>query len=203
MKKINIIKNIIIFIVVFCGLCYSLESILDNNLYRTLIRLSVIPIIFLPKIVKKIFKLNISEVSEMIYIIFIFVAHFLGSIVNLYNKIYWYDNFIHFLSGFVISFFALELLIRLKKYDPKKIFFNAIFIIGISCIIASFWEYFEFISDNIFGKDAQNVLTTGVADTMMDMILATLGNLLFILIYIFEEFNNKKLIVKNFIKQVL
>ena len=139
----------------------------------------------------------------MIYIIFIFVAHFLGSIVNLYNKIYWYDNFIHFLSGFVISFFALELLIRLKKYDLKKIFFNAIFIIGISCIIASFWEYFEFISDNIFGKDAQNVLTTGVADTMMDMILATLGNLLFILIYIFEEFNNKKLIVKNFIKQVL
>ena len=67
---------------------------------------------------------------------------------------------------------------------------------------ASFWEFFEFISDNIFGKDAQNVLTTGVNDTMMDMILASLGSLTFVITYIFEEFNNKKLIVKNFIEQL-
>ena len=47
-----------------------------------------------------------------------------------------------------------------------------------------------------------NVLTTGVNDTMMDMILASLGSLTFVITYIFEEFNNKKLIVKNFIEQL-
>ena len=56
--------------------------------------------------------------------------------------------------------------------------------------------------DCIFGKDAQNVLTTGVNDTMMDMILASLGSLTFVITYIFEEFNNKKLIVKNFVEQL-
>lgn len=203
MKKINTIKNIIIFIVIFCGLCYGLESILDGNLYRTLIRLSVILVVFLPSIMRKVWKVQISEASEIIYIIFIFIAHFLGSIINLYNKIYWYDNFTHFLSGIVISFFALELLVRFKKYHSKHIIFNALFIISIGFMIAGLWEYFEFISDKLFGKDAQNALTTGVDDTMMDMILATLGSILFILSYLFEEINHKKLIIKNFIKQTL
>ena len=102
----------------------------------------------------------------------------------------------------IIAFFALELLYKLDRYDSKKIFFTCLFIIAFNTMCASFWEFFEFISDNIFGKDAQNVLTTGVNDTMMDMILASLGSLTFVITYIFEEFNNKKLIVKNFIEQL-
>lgn len=202
MKKINIFKNIIIFVVIFCSLCYTVDAILDQNLYRILIRLSVIPVIFLPKIINVTFKTKISDASEIIYIIFVFIAHFLGSVINLYGKIYWYDNFTHYLSGIVVAFFALELLYKLDRYDSKKIFFTCLFIIAFNTMCASFWEFFEFISDNIFGKDAQNVLMTGVNDTMMDMILASLGSLTFVITYIFEEFNNKKLIVKNFVEQL-
>ena len=64
MKKINIFKNIIIFVVIFCSLCYTVDAILDQNLYRILIRLSVIPVIFLPKIINVTFKTKISDVSD-------------------------------------------------------------------------------------------------------------------------------------------
>ena len=131
MKKINIFKNIIIFVVIFCSLCYTVDAILDQNLYRILIRLSVIPVIFLPKIINVTFKTKISDASEIIYIIFVFIAHFLGSVINLYGKIYWYDNFTHYLSGIVIAFFALELLYKLDRYDSKKIFFISDFLFKI------------------------------------------------------------------------
>ena len=102
------------------------------------------------------------------------------SILNFYNNMYCYDKIIHFLSGIVISFLAIEFLTKIGYYS-KNIFYNIIFILGISSLVAVFWEYFEYISDIIFDKDAQNVLKTGVNDTMQDLIVATLGSILLIL----------------------
>ena len=89
-----------------------------------------------------------------------------------------------------------------KKYDKKSIIFNILFILGISFIVACAWEIFEFASDKIFGKDAQNVLTTGVDDTMKDMIVAVLGTILYCILYSYEEKENKKIIIKKFIKNI-
>ena len=61
---------------------------------------------------------------------------------------------------------------------------------------------FEFTSDKLFGKDAQNVLTTGVDDTMKDMIVAALGTILYLILYVYEEINNKKIFIKNFIYDI-
>lgn len=116
----------------------------------------------------------------MIFIIFVFLAQFLGSILNFYNNIYFYDKVVHFLSGMMIRILSLEFLVKNKRYD-KKYLFNVIFVLGISFMIAVFWEYFEYTSDYIFKKDAQHVLTTGINDTMQDMIAATFGTLLLLL----------------------
>ena len=197
MKKIN---NILRIIVVICSLYLAFTT--KFNVYGTAIKLSVIPIIFLPQIIEKIFSFKINGYLQTIYIIFIFLAHFLGSIVDLYHKVYWYDSLTHFLSGIVIAFLASYLLVIFKKYDKKSILFNILFILGISFVVAGVWEIFEFTSDKIFGKDAQNVLTTGVDDTMKDMIVAALGTLLYCTLYAYEECDNKCIIIKNFIKNI-
>lgn len=197
MKKIN---NTLRIIVVLCSLYLAFTT--KFSFYATAIKLSVIPIIFLPQIIEKLYSFKINSYLQTIYIIFIFLAHFLGSIVNLYHKIYWYDSFVHFLSGIVIAFFATYLLVILKKYDKKSILFNILFILGISFVVAGVWEMFEFTSDKIFGKDAQNVLTTGVDDTMKDMIVAALGTLLCCILYAYEECENKYIIMKKFIKNI-
>lgn len=191
MKKI---VNLLIFVIILVSIGFGIYEIANNDIYEFLICLTIIPIVYLPKIIRKIFKIDISNINEIIFIIFVFLAHFLGSILNFYNNIYFYDKFVHFLSGIVVGIIALEFIVKNKKYD-KKYLFNVIFILGISCTIAGFWEYFEYISDYIFNKDAQNVLTTGVNDTMQDMIVATLGVLLFLLFN--YHLNIYKLFEKN------
>ena len=101
----------------------------------------------------------------------------------------------HFLSGILTAYIGLYLIMLLKSYNKKNIIFNIIFIIGFTLSIAFFWEVFEFVNDSLFGKDAQNVLTTGVDDTMWDMIVAFLGSIIISIIYIVEVKTNKKLLV--------
>lgn len=177
MKKI---VNLLIFVIILVSIGFGIYEIANSDIYEFLICLTIIPIVYLPKIIRKIFKFDISNINEIIFIVFVFLAHFLGSILNFYNNIYFYDKLVHFLSGMVVAIIVLEFLVKNKRYD-KNYIFNILFILGMSFMIAGFWEYFEYICDFIFKKDAQNVLTTGINDTMQDMLVATLGTILFLL----------------------
>ena len=108
----------------------------------------------------------------------------------------------HFLSGVLTSILALDILKRANVIDKNKIYINVLFVLGITFMVAGLWEIFEFTTDNIFGKDAQKVLTTGVSDTMKDIISAFLGSLIIVVSYIYEKVNNMKLFVINFIKSI-
>ena len=41
---------------------------------------------------------------EFVYVVFIILAMFLGSVVNLYDGVWWYDLFTHFPDLFISSF---------------------------------------------------------------------------------------------------
>ena len=58
---------------------------------------------------------------------------------------------------------------------------------------------FEYIANMLFGGDAQRVVTTGVNDTMQDIIVAFIGALIVSLVYIFECKTDNKGIVNSFI----
>lgn len=198
MKKITIAFNLII---ILMSIIYSINPLMEGDIYTILIRLSIIPVICIPYILRKL-KLNISDASIFIYSLFIILGHFLGSIVGLYGKIYYYDTLMHTLFGFLSSFLVFELLYKLKYIKQNKIIWNGILIISLIAFLAVLWETFEFTCDYIFKRDAQRVLLTGVNDTMKDMIVAYLGSMFFVLMYAYEEICNKKLIVKNFIKSL-
>jgi hypothetical protein len=202
-KKLN--NNINVLFIAFSfmmSFVYGVLAIIDGNIYKLLICLSVIPVILLPYIIEKIFRIKINPYIINVYLIFVFFAHILGSIVDLYDKVYFYDKLIHFMSGIVTSFIAVYALILFKKYDQKNYSFNLIFILSFVLLIASNWEFFEFYVDLIFHKDAQRVISSGVYDTMMDMICASLGCLLFNLCYIWENEMNKELVITKFIKSI-
>ena len=84
-------------------------------------------------------------------------------------------------------------------YDNKKVLFNIIWMISITLAVASLWECFEYVANIFFGGDAQRVATTGVNDTMQDIIVAFIGAIIVSAMYIYEEIMNKKIIVKSFI----
>lgn len=185
MKKIN---NIIIILSLVIELIYFIMNpiITVDNI---LLLLSYIPVIFIPRIFNYIFKkskIKITDDIEFAYLIFLILAFLFGSIMGGYSKIYWYDSFTHLLSGVFTAFMAIVLLKWLNRYNKKDIVFNIIYIILVTLSVAVLWECTEFTIDKILGTDTQKVLTTGVNDTMKDMICALVGSILYSIYYLYS-----------------
>lgn len=199
MKKANNIFIILMLIINTVCMIFSMFGIYNSNI---LVCLSLYVIVFLPKILRK-FSSKVNDLIELIFLIFIFFAQLLGSILHFYGIIYWYDSFMHYISGILTSFLAILILVIFNKYDKKDKIFNIIFIISITLMVAGLWEIFEFTSDNLLGLDAQRVVATGVTDTMKDIICAFLGSVLFSICYLYESVKNKNLLIKEFIKKLI
>lgn len=193
LKKINVV---IITISLIINTIFLTLTLLDKYNSNILVCLSLYLILFIPTIINKLFRINISDSIELIFLTFIFVAQLLGSIVHFYGLISWFDSFTHFVSGILSAILSLQLLVLFNKYDKKDRFFNMLFCIAVTLMIASCWELFEFSADNIFGNNAQKVLETGVTDTMKDIICALLGSLLFLVGYFYDVMSGKNKLIK-------
>lgn len=196
MKKIN---NAIIFIISLAAICFFVKDINIGQNDRLASDVTVPLVLLLPRIFKRILKLNINDEMEFIYIIFIVLAHFLGSVVNLYKYIWWYDLFAHFLSGMLTSILALVIMNWMGVYKEKNVTFNIIFIISFTLMVASIWEFFEYGADTFLKLNVQHSIETGVSDTMEDMLVAFLGGIIVSIIYFIEE----KKIKNGFIKKAV
>ena len=199
MKKINNILIILMIIVNTICMGLTLLSKYNSNI---LICLSLYLIVFIPKIFRN-FSSKVNDLIELFFLLFILFAQLLGCVLHFYGIIYWYDSFMHYVSGILTSFLAILLLVLFNKYNEKDKVFNIIFIISMTLMVAGLWEIFEFTVDNLLGGDAQKVLTTGVTDTMKDIICALLGSILFSFCYLYECVKNKNLIIKEFIKKLI
>lgn len=194
-KKINVI---LVLTSIICSLNIAFTK--ESSLVFILKDISIILTINALYIARKLFKWNISDGINLIYIIFIFMAHFLGVICNFYGKIFWFDKFTHFLSGIVAAFGAIFFLVKCKKNN--NIMFSIIFIISFTLMTASLWEFFEYLSSILFNVDPQRVVLTGVSDTMDDMIVAFLGSILVSISYLYEYKSNVNMIIKKFVKEL-
>lgn len=198
MKKWN---QLVISLIFLLNSGFLLQMIMSGHHGRILVTLSLYLTVWVPAIARAVFKVKIPERMELAYLIFLFFAQFLGSIVNLYASIYWFDSFTHFVSGILTAIFAIAVLFWFHKYDHKSIAFNIFFMIAFSLMVASLWEFFEFTADRISGGDTQKVLETGVVDTMKDMIVAFLGAVLVSICYGYEKCTGKKLFFKHYEKE--
>lgn len=169
-KKIN---KIFIFITLIGSILVLFKSKLDLvNTFKILSIFLSINIINILKI-----KYDISDKLNLVYIVFIILAHFLGVILNFYNKIMYYDKFVHFLFGVVSSYISYNLLNDKNKFRKK------ISIIIITLSLAALWEIYEYTCSLFFNIDPQESLTTGVNDTMQDIIVAFIGSILVSIFY--------------------
>ncbi len=189
MKKIN---NTLIFIFSLASICFFVRDLNIGANDRLLSDITVPLVFLLPRIFGKIFKFKITDNMEFVYVIFIILAHFVGSVVNLYNKVWWYDLFAHFLSGILTAILSLVIMNFLKVYNDKNKLFNVIFIISFTLMIASLWEFLEYGADTFLKMNVQHSIETGVSDTMEDMLVAFLGSIIVSILYIIESKKTKK-----------
>ncbi len=182
-------RNQILLLSIMLGTLYF--TIFHYDSQRILTYLAVIPVLIAPYILRKT-KYQLDDSELFYYYLFIFFADFLGCVANLYNIVWWYDIFIHFCSG--IFTFAIGLFLLKKWQQLQRNLMTITFCLGITMLVASGWEFFEFLTDNLLGMNLQHNIDTGVIDTMQDMIAAFLGGILASFIYI--KVKDKKSIQK-------
>lgn len=185
MKKLN---DVLIFLLSILGIVFMVKYFISGDIVRALISLCLPVLMFLPKLLQK--KIKINERLKLIYILYIFFLMVLGCIFKLYTTIYYYDSLAHFSFGVGCPIISFLLLKKFNKYDRSSIFFNVFFLLIVTLGLSALWEIFEFTNSKIFDVDVQHVLTTGVTDTMKDIILAFLGSILFSTWYIYKAKTN-------------
>lgn len=129
---------------------------------------------FLPEIFSKLFRIKISYRVELMYYIFLILALSLGISADLYKTVPLYDKTVHTLSGAGTALIGFYML-RYFKAEKTPAVFRGMFMIFFSISVAVAWEFFEFFCDKCLGQHMQQLITTGVDDTMLDMLVATIG----------------------------
>lgn len=178
MKKINIALLIITLV---CSFLIIIRE-LDRGIVIVLKDSSILLTATLPYIINKLFKVKLNDGVIFVWLIFIFLAHYMGVIAEFYNKWEGFDKVVHTFSGVLTAYVGMLFLPKINK-----IWFKILFIIAFSALCAFAWETFEFVCNLLVGGDAQRVAETGVTDTMLDMIVAFIGASIFSLGYYVKE----------------
>ncbi|MBQ2955581.1 MAG: hypothetical protein IJE08_03880 [Clostridia bacterium] len=126
--------------------------------------------------------LHIKPVWQLCSVIvgFTFAAYTLGVACAFYKILPGYDKLLHMLSGTLSMMLALPLFYAVKaghRIEKSDCALAAAFCVAASVAAAGIWEIAEYALSIIAGIDPQCVAATGVADTMKDMIVCTIGAL--------------------------
>ena len=173
--KIQLVISYILQIII---LGTAIFSLIRKQWLNTFLVLGILGLTFLPAIVRKNYRVFLPVEFDLISIIFIFFAVFLGEWHSYYTKFWWWDTLLHTSSGFLLGIVGFTLVYVLnaeKKIHLKmKIGFVAIFAFAFALTLGTFWEIVEFILDNLLGFNMQQ---NGLSDTMWDLIVDGLGAL--------------------------
>lgn len=144
------------------------------------------------------FVIKLKDSYTSLYLIFGFLSVLLGGLLHFYKIFNYYDSITHTIWGFICGILAIGVLKIFKLYDSKNLLFNVLFVIIFGLATSCFWEVVEYITDTLFKTDLQRRLT-GVHNTMSDIIVALIGNILFTMWYYHESKYNHKLLITKFI----
>lgn len=147
-------------------------------------------IIFLPSKIEERFRVDIPNLMQILYFIFLYCAIYLGEVRNFYFRIPYWDLILHGFSagmlgalGFVIVNFLNDSKLKNIQLSP---FFVALFAFCFAITCGAIWEIYEFLADGLLGTNMQKFITAdgtvligreALRDTMEDFIVNVFGAL--------------------------
>ena len=158
----------------------------------------LIPFVFRP-----IFKESIGDTIYAVFVIFTFLASFLGSVLGFYGSVWWYDLAMHFAFGYLGAIIGLFFVCKLADVGALRPVFVIFVCFSVSLMFAALWEVFEFTTDVLLEGTAQGVpveladgtFATLVNDTMEDIICNLCGALVFVIHYAAHVFSGRSLLL--------
>ena len=137
---------------------------------------------------------EVPPLSQTLLNLIIFIGIVFGSYLELFDRLPWFDNFMHILSGFVCASFGYDFAcIIQRKIGRCAATLAAIFSLMFALSIAVGWEFYEFLMDTLHGTNLQLAKQgpetamfdlakyngeygyIGLVDTMVDMMMNAAG----------------------------
>lgn len=201
MRNIDRTKAIVFITIRLSIVIAGAIAILNNNLTYLSMSVLTLLVMLLPSIVEKKLKLEFPSEFEIVVIFFIYAAIFLGELNLFYEKFWWWDTMLHSFSGLILGNIGYALVSYLNGNSNVNIKLSPAFVVIFSfCFalsIGALWEIYEFSMDSLFGLNMQR---TGLDDTMKDLILDTIGALVFSVLGYYHQIGKINLISKYIIK---
>ncbi len=126
---------------------------------------------------------------------FVVFACSLGSCINLYYYVKYYDLFVHFLSG-ILLFEGGRIIIEVvnnrrgQSYDRVNV---GMFSIFFSCTCASVWEIYEFFCDVLINANMQGTKFNTMGDIIAGTLGAVFGLGIFCAVGVYKNKHDKKI----------
>lgn len=161
----------IIWVLLIGGAFWAVYEQQWDSLFVTILTFALT---FVPLQFQRFYNIEIPVFFTSAIIVFTYFTLFLGEIGNFYERLWWWDVFLHggaAIAFGLIGFIIIFMLFKGDKYaaPPLAIAWFA-FCYGIT--IGVIWEIFEFGMDVTFGLNMQK---SGLADTMYDLMVNAFG----------------------------
>lgn len=165
--------------------------------------LIALALMFLPILIRSRAKISLPIEFDVVLVIFMYAAVFLGKAGHAYNHFWWWDVVLHTSSGFILGFIAF--LILYVKVEQKKIMASrlliGLIIFSVALAFGAVWEIVEYGLAVVFGG---NLTAAGLRDTIQDLIVDGIGGLVMAWIGVGQIFDHKRGFItrwaKNFIR---
>lgn len=195
-EKVNFVVRILFILAFVETVVFAVFTKDTSNSINAFTALLGFALTFVPEAVENISKrrLRFGSGVKIAIVLFIFAAELLGEIESFYEKIPWWDNMLHSLSGIILGLIGFMLVYAMNESDKVRINLSPLFVAAFAFFFAvaagAVWEIFEFAGDRLFAMNMQkfrppegvNELMTdswrfdeGLIDTMTDIILDTVS----------------------------
>ena len=146
--------------------------------------MAIMAITLSPAVIGRRFRVYFPPEFQVLAVVFVFAALFLGEIHSYYVRFWWWDIALHTSSGLLMGILGFLLVYVLNENERVDIHmrprFVALFAFVFAVAVGTLWEIFEFAMDQVVGTTMQKPMLgdpSGLTDTMWDMIVNALGAL--------------------------
>ena len=158
-------------------------SVVYEDWDRLVLSVVTFIVMFFPSILEKRLKVDFPSQFDIMMVVFIYAAMFLGEMNSFYDRFWWWDIMLHTFSGLIVGAIGFTLVYTLNSHEKVAISLSPLFVAIFSfCFALAFdalWEIYEYGMDCAFGFNMQK---DGLNDTMTDLIVDTIGAVAFSII---------------------
>jgi|FLOH01.1.fsa_nt_gi hypothetical protein len=157
---------------------------------------------FLPSLIEKKFNIIFPPEFELSIAVFLYASFILGEIRGFYGFFPWWDVLLHGISGILFGLIGFTIVYSLY-YTHKVVFapiFAVIFSFTFALAMGALWEIFEFAVDQLFSTNMQ---TSGLVDTMWDLIIDSIGALIISISGYFYLKGGDSFLMDRFVKKFI